>query len=128
MSQRIHRKHVEQAISHCDDAISLHEKLERLRKNKDFKAVIEDGYLVKEAIRTVNALGDPNIKGDLRASIQRQAEGVGCLNSFFNTLEALSMQARVNKTENTFVLEKMDGADSIDQSEIDLTELLDKDE
>lgn len=61
--------------------------LERLRSNRDFKAVVMDGYFEKEAVRLVHLKGDPNMQTpEYQASIIKQMDAIGALNQYFNTV------------------------------------------
>jgi alkylation response protein AidB-like acyl-CoA dehydrogenase len=53
---------IEVTIDHAKERIALGEALERLQSNQDFQAVIVDGYLKQEALRSVGLLAKHAIK------------------------------------------------------------------
>lgn len=61
--------------------------LDRLRKNPDFKHVIEDLYLVQNAARLVGLLADKNMQApEQQASIVAEMRGVSSLADFFRII------------------------------------------
>lgn len=63
------------------------EALERLRQNRDFKAVILDGYFKEEAIRLVHLKADPSMQSpDMQKSIVAQMDAIGSLNQYFTAV------------------------------------------
>lgn len=61
--------------------------LERLRSNRDFKKIINEGYFEQEAIRLVHLKGDPSMQtAELQASIIRQMDAISALNQYFQTV------------------------------------------
>lgn len=63
------------------------EALERLRQNRDFKAVILDGYFKEEAIRLVHLKADPSMQSpDMQKSIVAQMDAIGSLNQHFTAV------------------------------------------
>lgn len=63
------------------------EALERLRQNRDFKAVILDGYFKEEAIRLVHLKADPSMQSpDMQKSIIAQMDAIGSLNQYFTAV------------------------------------------
>lgn len=55
---------IEVSIAAARDAVERKDKIERLIKNPDFKAVFEDGYFKDEAARLVGLLADPEFESE----------------------------------------------------------------
>lgn len=79
---------IERNIADAKDIASVGEALERLKKNKDFKAVILEGYFKAEAIRLVHLRGDPAFQTpERKQSILNQIDAIGILSGFFYQIE-----------------------------------------
>jgi hypothetical protein len=84
---------IELSIANAQKMVDMGASLERLRNNKDFKKVIQEGYFEKEAIRLVHLKADPSMQTpDRQASILRDMDAVGALNQYFG---AVFHQARL---------------------------------
>lgn len=80
-------KEIEMNIKQAQCLVDMGNSLERLRSNKDFKAVIIDGYLNKEAVRLVHLKSDVSMQtAERQASIVKQMDSIGQLNQFFDTV------------------------------------------
>jgi hypothetical protein len=73
--------------------IELDKALERLETNRDFKLVIAEGYLEKEAVRLVHVKADPAMQTpERKANIDRDIAAIG---SFLQYLRTVSHNAAV---------------------------------
>lgn len=78
---------IEMSIAQSKKMIDLGSALERLRANKDFKKVIQEGYFEKEAIRLVHLKADPSMQTPERqASIIRDMDAIGTLDQYFGSV------------------------------------------
>lgn len=78
---------IEENIRQAKEIVELDNALKRLEQNRDFRKVIKEGYLEKEAIRLVHLRGDPAFQTPERqASVLRQIDAIGELLSFFRTV------------------------------------------
>ena len=69
--------------------------LERLRSNRDFKKVIEEGYFKDEAIRLVHLMSDSNMQApEIQTSIHKQMIAVGVFRDYLETLAIRADMAR----------------------------------
>lgn len=67
---------------------SLYESLERLKQNKDFKAVILDGYFKDRAVNGVSLLAMDRIKRmGARPDIMESLVAISALQDYFITIE-----------------------------------------
>lgn len=72
---------IEQAKKHID----LMKALGRLRENKDFQQIIEEGYFEKEASRLVLLRASPQAEG-MREGIDEAIVGVGQLRQYLSRI------------------------------------------
>lgn len=93
---------LERDITQAKPIIEFGSALERLDRNKDFRAVIKEGYFKNEAIRLVHLKADPNMQTpEKQAAIIAQIDAIGTLAMYLNTSLYLADQARksVNASE-----------------------------
>jgi hypothetical protein len=80
-------REIDASIERDKKHIELDKALERLESNRDFKAVIIDGYLEKEAIRLVHLKSDPAMATPERqAAIVSQIDAIGGLLQYFRVI------------------------------------------
>ena len=85
---------LQHSIKAAQVRVDLAQSLERLRKNRDFHAVITQGYLIDEALRLVYLKAEPAMQTPMnQASIEKQIDALGGFNSFLTTIEFLGRQA-----------------------------------
>jgi len=68
-------------------------RLERLRSNPDFKILMEDGFLVQQALLWINQSCDDSLPQERRQAILHKAQSVGYLREFFSTIVARGEEA-----------------------------------
>lgn len=86
---------IELNISHARKIVDVGDSFERLRNNRDFKKVIQEGYFEQEAIRLVHLKSDQNFQTPERQqSIVSQIDAIGALNQYFQTVFHKSALAR----------------------------------
>ena len=106
---------IEISIEQAKYKISLFKALEKLSKNKDFKLLINEGYLEKEAIRLVHLKSDFQMSGDdQQAYINRAIDSIGQLRSYLSSVYqqgANAMQALEDHelTREELLAEEMNG-------------------
>lgn len=89
-----HVEQLQQSIKAAQVKVDLAQSLERLRKNRDFHAVITQGYLIDEALRLVYLKADPATQNPVsQAAIEKQIDALGGFNSYLTTLEFIGRQA-----------------------------------
>ena len=91
-------------IKQAQKMVDLGSALDRLRNNRDFKKVIEDGYFEQEAIRLVHLMSDSNMQSpEIQTSIHKQMIAVGVFRDYLETLSIRAGMARrsVEADENT---------------------------
>lgn len=86
--------------------VALNDALERLKNNKDFKKVVIEGYLNREAIRLVSLKGDPEMQTPERqASIIRDIDGIGSVQRYFRLIEQFAEMAVGSLSDDEQTLE-----------------------
>ena len=71
--------------------IGLYDSLERLSKNKDYKNLIETGFMEMYALNQVGMISTPNAD---RPSIYSELQGISVLQNFLINIERLGEQAK----------------------------------
>lgn len=87
-------KVIEATIEQVREVVERGVALDRLRANRDFKLIIQSGYIEKEAIRLVQAKANPDLQTpEMQASIDNQINAIGTLSQYFLLTTLLSRQA-----------------------------------
>lgn len=85
---------IEISMEKSKSLVATMDAFKRLRKNKDFQDIIEDGYFKKESQRLVMLLSDSNMQGDqTQKELHDAIIGIGQLFQYFRTVTALGVQA-----------------------------------
>lgn len=80
------------SIKEAQTKLDKYKALERLKKNRDFNQIINEGFLQEEAIRLVHLKAHPAMQTIAhQESIIKQIDAIGILASFF---EVIGMEAR----------------------------------
>ena len=91
-------------IKQAQKIADLGDALNRLRNNRDFKKVIQEGYFEQEAIRLVHLMSDSNMQTpEMQTSIHKQMIAIGGFRDYLDTLFIRADMARrsVAADENT---------------------------
>lgn len=95
---------IEVSMDHAKTMLDLKKSLDKLLKNRDFKAVIMDGYFEKEAQRLVFLKSEYTMQSEEnQREIIKQIDSIGSLRQYFNMVRALGQQAEksMEDLENT---------------------------
>ena len=84
---------IEISIADAKKMIARADALQRLQKNKDFKNVIDEGYLKDEAVRLVHLKAHPNVTPEMMVTIDRDINSVGSLRQHFAVIMMLADRA-----------------------------------
>ena len=108
---------IELQLEHAQKAIAKMEALDRLYHNKDFQAVIAEGYFKDEASRLVLLKGDVNIDEEAEKHCDKMINGVGCLRAYFQVINHFGEQAKkaIEDDQNTreeLLAEQLEGNES----------------
>jgi len=69
---------IELSMSEAKAVVDLGKSVERLRKNRDFKKVIEETYLREEAVRLVHLKSSPAMqRPEVQAGIDSDIKAIG---------------------------------------------------
>jgi len=84
MNEQEQVREIEIDMETAKKTIALEEAMSRLYKDKDFKAVILDGYFKEEASRTVMLKAEPNMQDEIRQkALDNIITGIGSLRQYF---------------------------------------------
>lgn len=79
---------IDKNIQEAKVLIELGKSLDRLRLNKDFKTVIDQGYFKDEPVRLVSLLADPGSqRPEQQQDIRRQMDAISHLQAYFRLLD-----------------------------------------
>lgn len=95
---------VEISIEDAKETIELGHALNRLAGNKDFKKVIQEGYLENGALEQVKLLGHPNMQSpEQQADIMKELQSASNLHAYFVSImqRADTMQRALVEHEAT---------------------------
>lgn len=99
---------IEANIKAARKLVELGDAFERLKSNKDFKAIITEGYFEKEAIRLVQAKANPSLQSDdAQRSILTQIDAIGNLNMYFTTIVQQASMAAKSIEQDEAMVEEM---------------------
>lgn len=102
------RNAIEANIKEARKLVELGDALERLKANKDFRAVIMTGYFEQEAIRLVQAKSNPGFQSpEMQKSIITQMDSIGNLNLYFQTVAQQAAMSRKNIEIDESMLEEI---------------------
>jgi len=119
MSIDTDRAEVELSMKNARKTRDLALSLERLRSNRDFKALILDGYFREEAIRLVHLRSDPAYQGpEKQALLLLDIDAVANLASYFRTVDALGETARKALKDGEETLEHLAQDELAEGSEV----------
>jgi len=106
MSIDTDRAKVELNIKNARKTLDLAKSLERLKSNRDFKAVILEGYFKEEAVRLVHLRSDPSQQHpEVQARLLLAIDSVANLFSHFLAVENAGEQARKELADGEEALE-----------------------
>jgi hypothetical protein len=85
---------IELSIEHSKKLIARKQSLQKLIKNRDFKAIITEGYFEQEAQRLVLMKAEPSMQNEeAQKEILRQIDAIGSLRQYFMMINALGNNA-----------------------------------
>jgi hypothetical protein len=84
---------VEVSLEEAERVAAFGEALRRLEQNRDFQAVIFEGYFRDEAARLVMLTGDITLKPEQKESVYAGIRGIAELRQFFLARRAMAEMA-----------------------------------
>lgn len=95
---------IELSIKHAKQNVELMRSLDKLTKNKDFKAIFLEGYFEKEPARLCMLKSNPEMQSeDDQLAIVKQIDAIGALRQYFiaiNQIGRMSEKA-ISEDEQT---------------------------
>ena len=99
---------IELSMSEAKKTVDLGKSVERLRKNRDFKKVIEETYLREEAIRLVHLKSSPAMqRPEMQANIDADIKAIGSFAQFLDTITAMADRASGELADGEAALEEL---------------------
>ncbi len=88
-------KEIELNIERAKELVSKGDALERLMQNADFKQVILEDYLDREAVRLVHLKSDQNMQTDEdQRAILGQMDAIGAFTTYMNAVRQAAYLSR----------------------------------
>ena len=86
---------IEVDIKTAEENIARYEALQRLKVNRDFKEVIEEGYLKDESVQAVLSKAEPSLQGDEHQKmLDNIIIGIGYFRQYLVKLHQLGVQSK----------------------------------
>lgn len=101
---------LEHQLAECQKAVERRDKIRKLCKNKEFKELILEYFMVQECARFVQISADPTLKAENRADALALAQSAGHFKRWLTVQEQMGEHAESQ-------LENLRGA--IDEARID---------
>jgi len=115
MSNNTQIEQVELSIEQAKGAIDTMKSMISLRDNKDFKAIIEEGYFAKEASRLVLLRADSQMQDKImQQTINDQITAVGYFRQYLSTIFQLGRMAETAVANDEKTLEELN-AEGLEQ-------------
>lgn len=93
------RAELEQQVKDNRKLVQLKDMVQRLSGNRDFKALIHDEYLEKEAARLVQLSADPRLDATQRADALAMAQATGHFKRFLSVTVQIGFAAEKDITD-----------------------------
>jgi len=83
MVQEIDLETIEVSMEQALKAVKLKKNMQRLKANRDFKAVVMEGFFEQESVRLVLLKADPSLQGpEEQADIIKQIDAIGAFRQY----------------------------------------------
>lgn len=88
-------KELEASIQRAKALVELGSSLERLSLNRDFKAIVLEGYFKQEAIRLVHLRSDPSMQTlERQADIVKQMDAIAGFSQYLLVIQQQAYMAK----------------------------------
>jgi len=115
MSKQEEVNEIELHMERAQEYIKEADALRRLRTNADFKAVVEQGYFEKNAVRLVGLKASPHMQTpEKQAGLLRAIDAIGELQQHFNAVFMMAAEAETAVAESREELAAMDAEEEVD--------------
>lgn len=85
---------IEVSIEHAQKAVKMMKHLERLTNNRDFKAVMLEGYFEKEPVRIAMLRAEPSFqKEEQQEQLLKDLDAIGRVRQYFNAVMQMGRMA-----------------------------------
>lgn len=97
---------IELSLTQAKKIVERKAMVTKLMGNREFKALILEGYFKEEPARLVNLLGDPSMQAH-RDDIIRDMCGISSLQGYFRNVVRMGSLAEIEVTDHEAELETM---------------------
>jgi hypothetical protein len=100
---------VQIGIDAANEKVDLMNSMEKLRKNRDFKKIVSEGYMEQEAIRLVHLMSDPSPaiqSPDVQESLLSMIKAIGHLENYFKVIYQFGHAAKESILESERSIEE----------------------
>lgn len=99
---------IEVSIQAAKEQVAKMEALLRLTENRDFKAIIDDGYFVQEASRVVILKADPEMQDEkYQKQLNNSITAIGSLRQYFRGIIQLGRMAQRSIADDELTREEL---------------------
>jgi hypothetical protein len=106
---------IEANIAHAKEIVAKGAALERLKNHPDFRKVVVEGYLEREAIRLVHLKGDQHMqKPERQAGIQADIDAIGRFAAYLGSVSQFAAMAAASLEDAEAAREEI-AAEELDQ-------------
>jgi predicted ATPase with chaperone activity len=99
---------IELSIKHAKKSVDLMKSLDRLTRNRDFKALFLEGYFEKEPVRLVTLKADPNMQdAESQEAIIKQMDAIGTVRQYLSGILQMGRMAEKAIADDEATREEM---------------------
>lgn len=84
---------VEISVEHAKEIVAKADAVIRLSKNKDFQAIVDQGYNIDEAVRLAHLVSDPRIDERTKAAAVNDLNSLGAFKRYLGTIVYMGQMA-----------------------------------
>lgn len=110
--QEFSRENVQLSINNYQEIVDHGDRLERLKQNDDFKAIITEGYLKKEAQNLALLSADPRFSKEEQAECIEAIKGLSHFNTYLVSIRQKAKDAQRQIDVGREMLSEMDAEES----------------
>jgi hypothetical protein len=97
---------IEVSLEDAKQAVALRDAVLRLEKNRDFKKLIEQGYLTEEAVRLTHLLAHPAM-AERQDDLITDLKGISAFKAYIHQIMATGNMAEVSLKEHEEALDEL---------------------
>ena len=107
---------IELSLTQAKKIVERKAMVAKLMGNREFKALILEGYFKEEPARLVNLLGDPSLQAH-REAIVMDMHGIAALQGYFRNVERMGTLAEITVADHEAELESIAASEADEATE-----------